>query len=151
MAIRRLGVVNPAADTNVLVATAVASYLASVIVTNKDTTSKTGRVWVVPAGATLASQYAYIVYDVAIPAGNSIETHRFAINSGDSVYVRSNSANLSFALNGIYDSTTSIDAHLLETTNVHGIANTALLATTTTTNSLNTRLINIELGLGIFD
>jgi hypothetical protein len=151
MAIRRLGVVNPAADTNVLVATAVASYLASVIVTNKDTTSKTVRVWVVPSGATLASQYSYVVYDVAIPAGNSIETHRFAINSGDSVYVRSNSANLSFALNGIYDSTTSIDAHLLETTNVHGIADTSILATTTTTNSLNTRLINIELGLGIFD
>jgi len=151
MAIRRLGIVNPPADTNFLLATAAASYLASVIITNKDTSSKTGRVWVVPSGATLASQYAYVVYDVAIPAGNSIETHRFAINSGDTVYARSNSANLSFTLNGIYDSTTSIDAHLLETTNVHGIANTALLATTTTTDSLNTRLINIELGLGIFD
>jgi hypothetical protein len=152
MAIRRLGISNPATNTDTSIFTASsATYLCSVIITNKDTTEKTARVWVRPSGATLTSQYGYIVYDVAVPAGNSIETHRFAISDGDSVWVRGNSSSLSFSLNGIYDSSASIDAHIPLTTNVHGIADTAQLATLTTTNSLNTRLISIELGLGIFD
>lgn len=152
MAIRRLGISNPAADTNASVFTATsATYLCSVIITNKAASQKTARVWVVPSGATQASQYGYIVYDVAVPAANAIETHRFAISDGDSVWVRGNSADLSFSLNGIYDSSASIDDHLIDTTNVHGIADTSQLATLTTTNSLNTRLISLELGLGIFD
>ena len=152
MAVRRLGISNPTLNTDTSVFTAAsATYLCSVIVTNKDSVEKTGRVWVVPSGATLASQYGYIVYDVAVPAGNSIETHRFAISDGDSVWVRGNCSNLSFSVNGIYDSSASIDDHLVDTTNVHGITDTSQLATLTTTNSLNTRLISIELGLGIFD
>ena len=152
MAVRRLGISNPTLNTDTSVFTATsATYLCSVIITNKDSVEKTGRVWVVPSGATLASQYGYIVYDVAVPAGNSIETHRFAISDGDAVWVRGNSSSLSFSLNGIYDSSASIDDHLVDTTNVHGITDTAQLATLTTTNSLNTRLISLELGLGIFD
>lgn len=151
MAIRRLAISNPSLNTDTSIYTANAAYLASVIITNKDSSEHKGRVWVVPSGATTSAEYGYIVYDVSIPGGNSIETHRFALSSGDSVYVRSDNANLSFSLNGIYDSSASVDAHILETTNVHGIADTSLLATTTTTNSLNTRLISIELGLGIFD
>lgn len=152
MAIRRLGISNPTLNTDSQVFTAVnATYLCSVIITNKDSVEKTGRVWVVPSGATQTSQYGYIVYDVAIPAANSIETHRFAISDGDSVWVRGNSSNLSFSLNGIYDSSASIDDHIPDTTNVHGIADTSQLATLSTTNSLNSRLVSIELGLGIFD
>ena len=151
MAIRRLGIVNPLANTNTEVAVANASYLASVIVTNKGPSDATARVWVIPSNSVNSSDYAYIVYDVNVPAGNSIETHRFAMNHYDILFVRSNSADMSFVLNGIYDSEASIDEHILETTNVHGIADTSLLATTAVTNSLNTRLISIELGLGIFD
>lgn len=152
MAIRRLGISNPAADTNASVFTALnATYLCSVIITNKAATEQTARVWVVPSGATQASQYGYIVYDVPVPSANAIETHRFAISDGDSIWVRGNSADLSFSVNGIYDSSASIDDHILDTQNVHGIADTSQLATLTTTNALNTRLINLELGLGIFD
>lgn len=152
MAIRRLGISNPEANTNALVFTASnATYLCSVIITNKAGTEQTGRVWVVPSGATQESQYGYIVYDVPVPAGNAIETHRFAISDGDSIWVRGNSSNLSFSVNGIYDSSASIDDHILDTTDVHGIADTSQLATLSTTNALNTRLISLELGLGIFD
>lgn len=152
MAIRRLGISNPAADTNVSVFTALnATYLCSVIITNKSAEEKTGRVWVVPSGATLQNQYGYIVYDVPVPAANAIETHRFAISDGDSIWVRGNSSDLSFSVNGIYDSSASIDDHIIDTTNVHGIADTSQLATISTTNDLNSRLVSIELGLGIFD
>lgn len=152
MAIRRLGISNPVADTDTSVFTASnATYLCSVIITNKAAEEKTARVWVRPSGATQTSQYGYIVYDVPVPAANAIETHRFAISDGDAVWVRGNSADLSFSVNGIYDSSASIDDHLIDTTDVHGIADTSQLATLSTTNALNTRLISIELGLGIFD
>lgn len=152
MAIRRLGISNPVANTDTSVFTALnATYLCSVIITNRDAVERNARVWVRPSGATQVSQYGYIVYDVPVPAANSIETHRFAISDGDAVWVRGNNANLSFSLNGIYDSSASIDAHIPQTTNVHGIADTSQLATLSTTNALNTRLISLELGLGIFD
>lgn len=152
MAIRRLSVANPALNTDTVTFVASnATYLCSVIITNKALTEGKARVWVRPSGATQASQYGYIVYDVAVPASNSIETHRFAISDGDSIWVRGNSSDLSFSVNGIYDSSASIDDHIVDTTNVHGIADTSQLATLSTTNSLNTRLISLELGLGIFD
>jgi len=151
MAIQRMGVSNPAANTNVLIFTSTAGYLTSVIATNKGAAASTVRAWVVPSGATLASQYAYMLYNVALPIGNTIESHRFAISTGDTVYISATTTDISFSLNGIYDSSASIDAHLNLTTSVHGIADTANLATLTTTNALNTRLISIELGLGIFD
>lgn len=151
MAVRRLGISNPAINTSTLIFTATASYMVSVIATNKDTTTKKVRAWVVPAGATQQSQWGYILYDVDVPTYNSIESHRFAIENGDSVYVRADTANMSFSLNGIYDSTASFDNHLTDTTNVHGIADTSQLVTVSTTNSLNNRLIALELGLGIFD
>jgi len=152
MAIRRLGVVNPLANSDTIGFTSIgAAYLASVIVTNKSATSQTARVWVRPSGTTQSSQYGYILYDVVVPAANSIETHRFAISDGDSIWVRGDSSNLSFMINGVYDSTASFDDHLIDTTSVHGIADTSQLATLATTNALNTRLISIELGLGIFD
>ncbi len=151
MAVQRMGIANPASNTNTLIHTAAASYLCSVLATNKGATASTVRAWVVPSGATLASQYAYMLYNVSVPAANSIESHRFAISIGDTVYVSATTADISFSLNGIYDSSASIDSHILQTTNVHGIANTANLVTTSTTNALNDRVIALELGLGIFD
>jgi hypothetical protein len=146
-----MGIANPASNTNTLIHTAAASYLCSVIATNKGAAAATVRAWVVPSGATLASQYAYMLYNVNVPIANTIESHRFAISIGDTVYVSATTADVSFSLNGIYDSSASIDSHILQTTNVHGIANTANLVTTSTTNALNDRVIALELGLGIFD
>lgn len=151
MAVQRMGIANPASNTNTLIHTAAASYLCSVIATNKGAAAATVRAWVVPSGATLASQYAYMLYNVNVPIANTIESHRFAISVGDTVYVSATTADISFSLNGIYDSSASIDSHILQTTNVHGIANTANLVTTSTTNALNDRVIALELGLGIFD
>jgi len=151
MAVNRMGISTPTLNTDTTVYTADASYLSSVIITNKNASAATARVWVVPLGASTAAEYGYILYDVPVPANNSLESHRFAIKLGDVVRVRANSSNISFSLNGIYDSSASIDAHIPQTTNVHGIVDTANLATITTTTALNNRLIAIELGLGIFD
>ena len=151
MAIKRMGVANPASNTSTTVFTADAAYLCSVIATNKGAAASTVRAWVVPNGSVSSADHAYMLYNVDVPISNGIESHRFAISTGDAVRVSATTSDISFSLNGIYDSSASIDDHLVDTTSVHGIADTTQLATLTTTNSLNTRLISIELGLGIFD
>ena len=151
MAVQRLGVSNPSANTNTLMYTSNAAYLTSVLITNKGGSDATATAWVVPSGALSSSQWAYVVSGVTIPVGNTLESHRFALSNGDAIYVSSNSADLSFSVNGMYDSTASIDQHVIATTNVHGIADTANLATLDVTNNLSSRLIALELDLGILN
>ncbi len=104
MAIVRLALGNPAANTDTLLHTAARQSLVSVISTNKGTTGSVLRIWVQPTGTTLASQYAYITYDIALPGNNSMETFRFSLETGDKLYVRSSTADVSFSINAIHES-----------------------------------------------
>lgn len=103
MAIVRLALSNPAANTDTLLHTATRQSIVSVIATNKSSSAATTRVWVQPATASAASQYAYITYDVQIPGNNTLETFRFALDVNDQLYVRASSANVSYSLNAIYE------------------------------------------------
>lgn len=102
MGIRRLAIANPSATTDTTLFTADNQYLISVIATNKSSSvSATMRVWVVPSGATVSSQYAYIIYDIPLDASNSYETFRFAINQNDQVHVYASTENISFQSYGL--------------------------------------------------
>ena len=102
MGIRRLAIANPSATTDTTLFNADNQYLVSVIATNKSTTTAaTIRVWVEPSGATLTSQFAYIVYDIPVDASNSYETFRFAINQNDEVHVYASTATISFQSYGL--------------------------------------------------
>jgi hypothetical protein len=102
MGIRRLGIENPAAETPVSIFTATEPYLASVVATNTaSATTAEIRVWVQPFASTGPSQYAYIVYDLPVDPLNSYETFRFAINTGDEIYVESSTENISFHAYGL--------------------------------------------------
>lgn len=104
MAISRFALSTPSANTDTLLYTANRNALVSVIITNKTNTPTTVRVWVQPNGATTDAQNAYISYDVVVPASNALETFRFPVLSFDKVYIRASVANISFSLNGIYES-----------------------------------------------
>ena len=102
MGLMRLGLSNPSANTDVAIYTATGPFLASIIATNKSASATSNiRIWIVPSGATLASQYAYLAYDQDIVPQNSLETHRFALNQNDVVYVRADTADMSFMINGL--------------------------------------------------
>lgn len=104
MAIVRLALSNPSAATNTLLYTADRQALVSIIATNKSVSaSATIRIWVQPKNTTLDSQYAYMAYDSPLPASNSLETFRFAISPDDKIYVRASTADVSFSLNGVYE------------------------------------------------
>ena len=104
MAISRLAVSNPSANTNTLIYTRTGSRdaLTSVIATNKSSDAATIRVYVVPSGqdATPAN-HAFIAYESSVAGNNSLETFRFPVTPNDKVYVRSSSADISFTLSGV--------------------------------------------------
>jgi hypothetical protein len=107
MPITRLGIASPAANTATVLYAAGYSTLASVIIANKSTSTSIlpkVDIYISPSGATTASQYAYIIANIELQAGQSFETFKFAINATDTVYVKATTANISASLNGIIQS-----------------------------------------------
>lgn len=104
MAITRLAVSTPSADTDTLIHTAARSAVESVIVTNKNSTSAVVSVWVVPYGQDANSDnWVYIASNVTVEASNAMETFRFPAVSFDKIYIRSSQTNVSFSLNALYE------------------------------------------------
>ena len=104
MAITRLGVANPAANAPAAIYSASYATLASVVIANKSTSTSVlpeVDIYIIPSGASQESQYAYIVKNLEIQAGQSFETFKFALNSSDVLYVKSTTANVSFSVNGL--------------------------------------------------
>lgn len=104
MAISRLSISNPSANTDTLLYTRIGSRVAlvSVIATNKVATSATLRVWVVPQGQdSTPANHFYVTYDAAVLGNDALETHRFPLTPLDKLYIRTDSANLSLVLTGI--------------------------------------------------
>jgi hypothetical protein len=104
MAISRLATSNPALNTDILLYTGLRTILTSVIATNKSSDPATIRVWVVPLDQdAVAANHVFISYNVAIDGNNSLETFRFPVLTGDKVYVRASTGDISFSLSGIDD------------------------------------------------
>jgi hypothetical protein len=104
MAITRLGVANPLLNVDTVIASFSAPYLVSVTAANKAVTATPVckvSVYIVPSGATVATQYAYIGFNITLAVGQSFETFRFAVNAGDTVYVKSTTSDVSFSCNGV--------------------------------------------------
>ena len=80
--------------------------ISSVIATNKSSDAATIRVWVVPLDQdAVAANHVFISYNVSISGNNSLETFRFPVLTGDKVYVRASTGDISFSLSGIDDTT----------------------------------------------
>lgn len=107
MPITRLGISNPAANIDTPLATFSQPHLVSVIAASKSATATPltkVTIWVQPANAAVAAQYAYIAFNVNIGVGQSFETFRFAVNAGDTLYVKSTVSTVSFSCIGIVQS-----------------------------------------------
>jgi len=117
MAIVRLALGTPEANSNFLLHTATRQSLISILATNTSNTSAAVRIWVQPQGTSSEEDYAFLAYDTPLPGNNSLETFRVALEKNDSVYVRSNTENVSFSINAIYESSGN--------QNIVTIANTA--------------------------
>jgi hypothetical protein len=148
MPLVRLGVANPELNTNSILASFTSNYLVSVIVTNRSATATPQTkvtIWVVPANATLESQYAYICSNLLVSVGSTFETFRFAVNPGDQLFVRSTTDNTSFSCTGILQDDSALPQNLPQVfTNkvIRGFENTVLLDRGTTAQ----RRVNADIG-----
>lgn len=106
MAISRLATSNPSSNTDILLYTGSRTILTSVIATNKSADPATIRVWVVPLDQdAVTANHVFISYNVSISGNDSLETFRFPVLTGDKVYVRASTGDISFMLSGIDDTT----------------------------------------------
>jgi hypothetical protein len=98
MPVKRLGVASPLANTATLLSIADVTGVASVIIANKGTVELSCTVYVEPYDQ-LGSPDArsYIVNNLVVNSGQSFETFRFAITTGDRVWVAASTANASFS------------------------------------------------------
>ena len=107
MAIIRLGVATPAANTPTQLAAVLNSHLVSVVASNTSSQSSPVckvDIYVVPQGAGGSSEYAYICSNLTIGVGQSFETFKVALNPNDTIYVESTIAGTSFSAFGILQS-----------------------------------------------
>jgi hypothetical protein len=138
MPLQRLGLANPAANTDETLATFSDPYLVSVVVANKATVATPVTkvsVFLVPSNAVTPAQYAYICFNLTLGVGQSFETFRFATNAGDTLVVRSSTATASFSANGIAQNDAGQPENTAQTfTNkvIRGVNNTLYLDAGTT-------------------
>jgi len=106
MAISRLATSNPSSNTDILLYTGSRTILTSVIATNKSSDPATIRVWVVPLDQdSTPANHVFISYNTNLGGSDALETFRFPVLSGDKVYVRASTGDISFMLSGIDDTT----------------------------------------------
>jgi len=136
--IQRLGIANPTANSDIALAEFTEKYLISVVVANRAATATPVTkisIYVVPANANIAAQYAYIAANIELGVGTSFETFRFGVTDGDTLFVRSSTDTTSFSVNGILQDDAALAKNISEVfTNktIRGTENTLYLDKGTT-------------------
>jgi hypothetical protein len=104
MPVKRLGIATPSANAATLLATSDLASVVSVIVTNRNAQDVAVSIYVDPANSGGdPSARAYMADNLVVGVGQTFETFRFSLNVGDSVYVFSNTANVSFSATAAYE------------------------------------------------
>ena len=104
MPVARLAIANPSASIDTTLYTADKAYVVAVIAANKGSNPTLVDIAVVPSGETLTTA-GYVVKNISIAGGQSFETFKFALNTGDSIRVTANTAFASFVVTGLYETT----------------------------------------------
>jgi hypothetical protein len=110
MAVARFAVKKPipnAAGVDAFLYEVTRTSLTSIVAVNISGFTKISA-WIVPAGEDL-NEDAWIPYvdNVDLTNRNTFETFRLAVNVGDKIYVSSVSGEVTFFINGVYDSTST--------------------------------------------
>jgi hypothetical protein len=104
MAVKRLGVATPAANSSVVLATADVTCVASVIVANTGAVELNATIYIEPVESPGSVEArAYIVNSLVVGVGQSFETFRFALKVGDKIYVAASTANAAFSATAAFE------------------------------------------------
>jgi hypothetical protein len=110
MAVSRFANAKPLAATNTLLWEADRQALVSVVAVNIGGTTKISA-YVDPSDEPPAANIYYID-DVPLKNRDTFETFKLAVNVNDKIYVSSESGDVSFFTNGIYDKNGTVDIHV---------------------------------------
>lgn len=92
---------NPgAALTTLYTVPSATSFVGQLLIANRATATKTFRVAIRPAGASIANKH-YIAYDTALPANDTITITGISLATTDKLDVYSSDGNVSFTLTGV--------------------------------------------------
>jgi hypothetical protein len=109
MAVARFGFGKPEANTDELLYTVQRSSLISVVAVNLSGATKI-TAWLVPDGEDLNSDsWIYFANQIELTNRNTFETFKTAANVGDKLYVSSQHGEVTFFVNGVYDTTGTTD------------------------------------------
>jgi len=109
MAVARFAFGQPAANTATLLYTVIRTSLTSIASVNIGGNTKVSA-WIVPSGEDANPQnWLYYINEVPLSSRETFETFKIAANVGDKIYVKSISGEVSFFINGIYDTTGTTD------------------------------------------
>jgi len=112
MPVARFGNDQPVANVDTLLHTVERSALFSVVAVNLSGATKI-TAYIIPNTQELnPDKWIYFGNQIPITSRNTFETFKTAVNVGDKVYVKSESGNVTFFANGIYDTTGNTDVNV---------------------------------------
>lgn len=112
MAVSRFASGKPVANTDLMLYSVERSSLISIVAVNLSGATKI-TAWVIPnTQESNPDQWIYFINKVELRSRNTFETFKLAVNVGDKVYVTSESGNVTFFVNGIYDTTGTTDVNV---------------------------------------
>ena len=110
MAVQRFANIKPAAGVDTLLWDVTKQALVSVVAVNIGGTTKISA-YVEPSEPE-SPDNIYYINDVPLKNRDTFETFKLAVNVGDKIYVSSESGDVSFFTNGIYDKNGTTDIHV---------------------------------------
>ena len=103
MAVTRVGTQTPLANIATALPAVTTAGVASVIAANKAFAPATTTIYIQPAGTTTEPSRVYLAANLAIDAGQSYETFRFAVDLNDTVFVLADTDDVSFSMTLVYE------------------------------------------------
>jgi hypothetical protein len=112
MPVARFGNARPDANEDFLLHTVDRSALFSVVAVNLSGATKITAYIVPNTQEANPDKWIYFGNQIPITSRNTFETFKTAVNVGDKVYVKSESGNITFFANGVYDTTGNTDVNV---------------------------------------
>jgi hypothetical protein len=112
MPVARFGNAQPVANVDTLLHTVTRSALFSVVAVNLSGATKITAYIIPNTQEENPDKWIYFGNQIPITSRNTFETFKTAVNVGDRVYVKSESGNVTFFANGIFDTTGNTDVNV---------------------------------------
>ena len=109
MAVTRIGAANPLANTPTALPVVTTTGVASIIASNTEFAAASTTIYIQPTGTADEASRIYLAANLNVDAGQSYETFRFGVQSGDTAYVQADTADVYFSMSLAYE-TAGVDS-----------------------------------------